>query len=123
MPALAVAKSAKIICVSPPMTPVTAGAPPRNGMLVMSTPAMALNNSSDSRVAVPPEAWLSLPGLALASATSSCTDFAGTPSCDDAHGAVGVGLGTDGCGHTERRQNHRQQDGRDQAPLDHGLPP
>jgi hypothetical protein len=28
------------------ITPVTAGAPPRNGTLVMSTSAMALNNST-----------------------------------------------------------------------------
>jgi hypothetical protein len=56
IPALAVARSAKMSWVSPDITPVTAGAPPRNGMLVMSTPAMALNNSSASKVAVPPDA-------------------------------------------------------------------
>src|SRR5262249_43711665 len=45
MPAWAVARSAKITCVSPDITPVTAGAPPRNGMFVISTWAMALNSS------------------------------------------------------------------------------
>src|SRR5712691_12385679 len=78
IPALAEATSAKITWVSPAMVPVTAGAAPRNGMLAMSTPAMALNNSSASKVAVPPVAWLSLPGLALACAINSLIDFAGT---------------------------------------------
>ena len=67
------------------MVPVIAGAAPRNGMLAMSTPAMALNSSSASKVAVPPEAWLSLPGLALACAISSPTVFTGTPSCTSTH--------------------------------------
>ena len=90
MPALAEARSAKITWVSPAIVPVIAGAAPRNGMLVMSTPAMALNSSSASKVAVPPEAWLSLPGLALACAISSRTVFTGRPSCTSSTSGIAV---------------------------------
>ena len=41
-------------------------------------PAIALNSSSASSVAEPPEAWVSLPGSFLASAISSAIEFAGT---------------------------------------------
>ena len=72
------------------MVPVIAGAAPRNGMLAMSTPAMALNSSNASKVAVPPVAWLSLPGLALACAISSLIDFAGTASCTSTTSGIEV---------------------------------
>ncbi len=76
------------------MVPVIAGAAPRNGMLAMSTPAMALNSSSASKVAVPPEAWLSLPGLALAWAISSPTVFTGRPSCTSSTSGIAVSSAT-----------------------------
>ena len=63
-------------------------------MLAMSTPAMALNSSRASSVAVPPEAWLSLPGLALAWAISSPIDFAGTDSCTSTTSGIAVSKAT-----------------------------
>ena len=72
------------------MVAVTAGAAPRNGMWAMSTPAIALNSSSASSVAVPPDAWLSLPGLALASAISSRMVFAATFSCTSTTSGIEV---------------------------------
>ena len=61
---------------------MTAGGEPLNGMCTMSIPAMDLSSSAlrCDELPLPTEAKLSLPGLALAYATSSCTDFTG--SCD-----------------------------------------
>ncbi len=49
----------------------------------MSTPAMDFNHSPDRRdwLPLPPEAKVSSPGRALASATNSRTFFAGTALC------------------------------------------
>ena len=57
-----------------------AGPPPRNGICVMSTPAISLNSSPAScdDVPLPADAMLIFPGLALPYATSSFTDL--TPS-------------------------------------------
>jgi hypothetical protein len=56
--ALAVARSAMIMLVSPPIAAVTAGAPPRYGMLRILMPAIALKSSSASKEAEPPVAWV-----------------------------------------------------------------
>ena len=61
---------------------------PLYGTCSMSTPAAALNSSPEKCASepLPPDAYVYLPGLALASATSSGTDLigesAGTTSTD-----------------------------------------
>src|SRR4029077_1996249 len=77
-PALPVERSAMIMLVSPAIAAVTAGAPPRYGMLRISASVMALNNSSARSVADPPVACVSWPGSFLASAISSGIELAGT---------------------------------------------
>src|SRR5205085_11601888 len=59
---------ANITCTCPPSRSVSAGAPPRYGTWTMLTPAIILNCSPDTwgGVPLPPDAMLTLPGLAVA---------------------------------------------------------
>src|SRR6218665_456646 len=70
-----------ISCAWPPITSVSAGALPLYGMCVIFTPAIEANSSAARWVdwPLPDDAKLSTPGLALASAMSSVTSFAGRP--------------------------------------------
>src|SRR5689334_11613734 len=68
------------IWLSPPITSISAGPAPRNGTWTMSTPAISLNSTGPRcmKVPTPDEAYLSSPGLALARATSSWTEWNGS---------------------------------------------
>ena len=67
----------------PPMTLCKVGPVPRNGTWVMSSLASILSSSPArcAGVPLPPEPKLSFPGFALACATSSANDLAGTAGC------------------------------------------
>ena len=72
LPALMVSidsgKGLNITCTWPPSRSVSAGAPPRYGTCSMSMPVIILNSSPPTwdALPVPPDAMLTLPGLALA---------------------------------------------------------
>ncbi len=70
-----------IMFTCPPIRSVIAGPLPLYGTCVMSRPSICLNISQDMWIVepLPLEAQVSLPGCALASAMSSCTEFAFTP--------------------------------------------
>src|SRR5688572_25156090 len=72
-----------IICTCPPSRSVIAGADPLYGTCDICTPVSTLNSSPDRwiEVPLPLEAKLMVPGLDLATATSSGTVFAGTDGC------------------------------------------
>ncbi len=78
--AIAVGAVAKIAAIWPPIKSIIAGAAPLYGTCNMSMPVWRLNTSDAicSIEPLPAEPNASCPGFALASATSSATDFTGS---------------------------------------------